>query len=294
MNPKRIAVLGSSGQLGTDLVEVLRLDDKGETLPLSHADCDCTNANQVAEILRQLRPDVVINCAAYVRVDDCEDHAREAFEVNAIGALNIARACAAADALCVYVSTDYVFDGAKGMPYIESDPTCPINVYGASKLAGEHLVQQTAPRCLIVRMASLFGKTGARGKGGNFIETVLRRVKAGEPLRVVNDVTMSPTYARDASEALALALRDGMTGPLHLTNGGACTWYEFAEAVLDFTGFGALVVPVSSKALPMPARRPHNSALKSERPFRELRQWQDALEAYLIEKGHVRVESYSC
>ena len=131
MNPKRIAVLGSSGQLGTDLVEVLRLDDKGETLPLSHADCDCTNANQVAEILRQLRPDVVINCAAYVRVDDCEDHAREAFEVNAIGALNIARACAAADALCVYVSTDYVFDGAKGMPYIESDPTCPINVYGA-------------------------------------------------------------------------------------------------------------------------------------------------------------------
>lgn len=287
MKRRKIAIVGSTGQLGTDLSEVLREDDRFDVIPLSHQDADCTKTNEVQSVLLKLHPDAVINCAAYVRVDECEDHAREAFEVNAIGALNIARACAAADALCVYVSTDYVFDGAKGMPYIESDPTCPINVYGASKLAGEHLVQQTAPRCLIVRMASLFGKTGARGKGGNFIETVLRRVKASEPLRVVNDVTMSPTYARDASEALALALRDEMTGPLHLTNGGACTWYEFAEAVLDFTGFGAPVVPVSSKALPMPARRPHNSALKSERPFRELRQWQDALEAYLIEKGHV-------
>ena len=106
MASQRIAVLGSTGQLGTDLVEVLRLDDKSETLPVSHADCDCTNANQVGEILSKFHPDVVINCAAYVRVDDCEDHAREAFAVNAIGALNVARACAAVEALCVYISTD--------------------------------------------------------------------------------------------------------------------------------------------------------------------------------------------
>ncbi len=171
-------------------------------MPVSHADCDCTNANEVAEVLRKLHPDVVINCAAYVRVDDCEDHAREAFEVNALGALNVARACAAAKALCVYISTDYVFDGAKASPYVESDPTGPINIYGASKLSGEHLVQQAAPHSLIVRMSSLFGKTGARGKGGNFVETIVRKAKAGETLEVVNDMTMSPTYARDASAAL--------------------------------------------------------------------------------------------
>src|SRR5438309_5797720 len=163
MNRQRIVVLGSTGQLGTDLVEVLRLDDKYETLTLTHADCDCTNAHEVVEGVRNLHPDMVINCAAYVRVDDCEVHAREAFEVNAIGARNVARACAAVEALCVYISTDYVFDGSKGSPYVESDPTCPINVYGASKVAGEHLVQQAAPHSLIVRTSSLFGKTGARG-----------------------------------------------------------------------------------------------------------------------------------
>ncbi len=181
MNRQRIVVLGSTGQLGTDLVEVLRLDDKGETVPVSHAACDCTNANEVGEMLRKLHPDVVINCAAYVRVDDCEDHAREAFAVNAIGALNVARACAAVEALCVYISTDYVFDGSKGSPYVESDPTCPINVYGASKVAGEHLVQQAAPHSLIVRTSSLFGKTGARGKGGNFVETIVAKAKAALP-----------------------------------------------------------------------------------------------------------------
>ncbi len=288
MSSQRIVVLGSTGQLGTDLVEALQLDDNVEALPLSHQDCDCTNATQVTSVLRDLRPDIVVNCAAYVRVDDCEDHVEEAFRVNAVGALHVARTCAGQSALCVYVSTDYVFDGSKLGPYVESDAPQPINVYGASKLAGEYLVEQTAPSWLIVRMASLFGKTGARGKGGNFIETVIKKAKAGEPLRVVNDVVMSPTYARDASKALMLLLRERATGIFHTANDGACTWYEFAKVVVGFASIDAAVVPISSNQFPTRAHRPKNSALRSERAGAcNLRPWQDALLAYLREKGHV-------
>jgi dTDP-4-dehydrorhamnose reductase len=287
MNRTSVAVLGATGQFGTDLVEVLREDGKFEVMPLSHADCDCTDERKVARVIGSLHPDTVVNCAAYVRVDDCEEHASEAFNVNAIGALNVARACASLHALCVYVSTDYVFDGTKDTPYVESDPTGPVNVYGASKLAGEQMVRQATPRWIIVRMASLFGKTGARGKGGNFVETVISKAQAGEILRVVNDITMSPTYARDAAEALALLLRTEATGLFHVTNKGACTWYGFAKAISDLIGVGTAVVAVSSSEFPNRARRPKNSALMSDQARRELRPWQDGLKAYLLEKGHI-------
>jgi dTDP-4-dehydrorhamnose reductase len=284
---RRIAVLGSTGQLGSELVNALRMDNKFETLALAHSDCDCRKGPQVTNAIRNFHPDVVINCAAYVRVDDCEDHAHEAFEVNTVGALNVARACAQFSALCVYISTDYVFNGAKDGPYVESDATCPINVYGVSKLAGEYLVKQTASRWLVVRMASLFGKTGARGKGGNFVETVINKAKTGEALRVVNDIIMSPTYARDASKALVSLLQEGTGGVFHLTNSGACTWYEFAKMILDFTGIVAAVVPISSDEFPTRARRPANSALRSMYSACDLCPWQDGLLAYLKEKGHI-------
>ena len=288
MNRISVAVLGATGQFGTDLVEVLREDGKFEVVALSHSDCDATDETKVAQIVESLHPDAVVNCAAYVRVDDCEEHASEAFNVNAIGALNVARACAWVDALCVYISTDYVFEGSKDTPYVESDPTQPVNVYGASKLAGEHLVQQAAPRWLIVRMASLFGKMGARGKGGNFVETVIRKAKAGEVLKVVNDITMSPTYARDASEGLALVLRTGATGLFHVTNAGSCTWYEFAKQVCDSVGAPARVEPLRSTEHNARARRPMNSALQSQRSRIQSRPWQDALASYLIERGHIK------
>jgi dTDP-4-dehydrorhamnose reductase len=289
MNRTSVAVLGATGQFGTDLVEVLREDGKFEIMPLSHADCDCTDEGKVARVIRSLHPDTVVNCAAYVRVDDCEEHAREAFNVNAIGALNVARACAAANVLCVYISTDYVFDGRKATPYTESDLPNPINIYGTSKLAGEHLTRQAAVRWLIVRTASLFGKTGARGKGGNFVETIIKKGKAGEPIKVVNDITMSPTYSRDAANGLAALLRNRATGLFHIANGGACSWYEFAKTISDIAELGNSVFPVSSSEFLSPrARRPKNSALITEGWDLELRPWKDALKAYLVEKGHLR------
>ena len=286
-----VAVVGSSGQLGHDLVEVLRATDRYEVVALDHRRIECTDLNSVRAALLPLRARVIINCAAFVRVDDCEAQASEAFAVNALGALHVARAAAESGAKCVYISTDYVFDGSKDSPYIESDVTAPINVYGASKLAGEQLVRQAAPHGLIVRVASLFGKTGARGKGGNFLETILAKARDGEPLKVVDDIVVSPTYARDASRAIAQLIAADAQGIVHAVNSGTCTWYEFAETAVKLCQFSVPIEAVSSLQFATPARRAKNSALVSARLLSEFRiampHWRDAVRAYLIEKGHL-------
>jgi len=224
-------------------------------------------------------------------VDDCEERSEEAFQVNALGALNVARAGAELDALCVYISTDYVFDGEKGEPYTEDNTPSPINVYGCSKLTGEYLVRQACPKWLIVRVASLFGKAGARGKGGNFVETILAKAKAGQPLRVVNDIYMSPTYTLDTARALEVLVRQRATGLYHLANDGTCTWYEFARKALDLVDLDVNPEPTSSINYPTKARRPHDSSLQSTRLDSllgsGLRPWQEALKAYLVEKAHI-------
>jgi dTDP-4-dehydrorhamnose reductase len=289
----KIVIFGSNGQLGTDLVETLRLAGEFDVVPLTHGEADCTKADMVNTVVAKLRPHTVINCAAVVRVDDCEDQANLAFEVNAIGALNVARACRTMDARCVYVSTDYVFDGMKKSAYIESDQTNPINVYGASKLAGELLVRQTAPRWLIVRVASLFGATGARGKGGNFVETILAKAKKRDLLRIVDDIRISPTYTRDAAKAVRRLIKLEAMGIVHAANGGSCTWCEFAREIVKFTAIDATLEPVPSIEYPAKARRPANSALISERSSELFQQppraWQDALKDYLDERGHARL-----
>ncbi|MGH7773968.1 MAG: dTDP-4-dehydrorhamnose reductase [Candidatus Binatia bacterium] len=287
----RLAVIGSTGQLGTDLVEVLKEGRDYQVFPLSHAKVECTEPDSVRRELREVRPGVVVNCAAFVRVDECEDRPEEAFRVNALGALYVARACAEIGALCVYVSTDYVFDGEKGEPYNEEDKPRPINVYGASKLAGEHLVQQACPRWLIVRMASLFGKAGSRGKGGNLVETILAKARAGETLRVVNDIRMSPTYTCDTARALERLLQQKATGLFHLANDGTCTWYEFAKKALDLVGLNNKLEPISSIDYLTRAPRPRDSTLRSIKldPSLKgaLRPWDKALRAYLVEKGYL-------
>jgi dTDP-4-dehydrorhamnose reductase len=284
---QRVVIIGSSGQLGTDLVEAFQSHEAYEVLPLTRPQADCTDAGSVRKAVLRLRPSLVINCAGFVQVDECEDQPQHAFAINALGALHVARACAAADSMCVHISTDYVFDGSKADYYVESDSAYPVNVYGASKLAGEILVRQTVPRWLIIRAASLFGRTGARSKGGNFVETILAKAKMREPLRIVNDVRMSPTYTRDAAMALVGLVEAGTNGIVHLTNDGACTWYEFAQQILGLVGLRVSIDPVSSKEYPTTARRPKNCVLQSERSLVKLRSWKDALKAYLIEKGHM-------
>lgn len=305
---RRVAIIGSTGQLGSDLVRVLRpTTPPGDSLfpspsmgegepfgfevfPLSHHNIEITDPDSVHKVLTGIRPDVVINCAAFVRVDECEDHPEEALRVNALGALHVARCCAELGALCVYISTDYVFDGRKAAPYTEEDPPHPLNVYGISKLCGEHFVRASCPRHLIVRTSGLYGVAGSRGKGGNFVETMIRLAGEGKPIRVVDDQVLAPTYTRDLAEAIRRLLGRQASGVVHITNSGQCSWFEFARAIFDLLGIEASLEPVTSEAYAAKARRPAYSVLGSARveelglPL--LRPWQEALEAYLREKGH--------
>ena len=285
----KVAVLGGNGQLGTDVVLAFRGAGGQDVLPMTHAQVEVTDPESVRAALAQGRADVVVNCAAFHRVDDCEKRPDEAFRVNALGALHVARACAEINALCVYISTDYVFDGQKGMPYTEEDCPRPVNTYGASKLAGEHLVAQSCPRWIIARVASLFGRAGPRGKRSNFVEAILSKGTAGEPVRVVDDMRMSPTYTHDAARALAHLIRQGATGVFHLTNAGACSWFEYAEEILALAHLEATVEPVRSSDHFSAARRPRNSSLrglKVDGPAKQsLRPWEEALKAYLDDRN---------
>lgn len=283
---RRLTLIGSTGQLGTDLVVALQQAGDFEVIPLTHADIECTDPSSVQRALLAVRPEIVVNCAAFVRVDECEHAPAQAFLVNAVGALYVARICAEMNSRCVYVSTDYVFQGTKGAPYTEEDSPNPINVYGASKLAGECLVREAAPHWLIVRTASLFGLPGSRGKGGNFVETVIARARRGDLLTVVDDVRMSPTYTRDLTRGIAQLLRSDSTGVVHLTNAGSATWYEFARKILGLLRLEADIRPIASGEYKTAARRPTNSTLASVVFGNPLRSWEDALEDHLVACGY--------
>jgi dTDP-4-dehydrorhamnose reductase len=279
----KVAVIGPRGQLGSALCEAFRRRAV-DCVELDHGRVEVTDPQSVLVALRDARPAAVVNTAAFHKVDACEEDPKRAFEVNALGALHVARACREAGARCVYVSTDYVFDGAKAEPYLEEDLPNPLNVYGASKLAGEHLVVQTCPDALVVRVASLFGGLGSRGKGTNFVLTVLERARRGEALRVVDDVRMSPTYAEDAAAAIVELVARGASGVFHVVNKGACSWYELAVRVLELAGLRVPVHPVPQEAYPARARRPRNSALstaKLEARGLRLPPWEDAVQRYL-------------
>ncbi len=274
----RVAVIGSSGQLGSHLVPILN-DANHDVIALQHANIECGDPESVRVVLEPIEPEVVINCAAFTDVDKCQDQPAEAFRVNALGALYVAQVCARIGSLCVYISTDFVFDGEKGEPYTEDDCPNPINVYGASKHAGEVLLRQACPQWLIVRMASLFGKTG------NFVETILRKARMGKSLRVVDDVYMCPTYACDASRALERLVRQRATGMFHLANAGRCSWYELAEKTFEIVRLSPALESIPSHEYPYHARRPKDSSLR-RRASNDgldtlLRPWQQALEVYL-------------
>ncbi|BAA29503.1 290aa long hypothetical dTDP-4-dehydrorhamnose reductase [Pyrococcus horikoshii OT3] len=286
----RIAIIGANGQLGTDLVEVFGNDPEFEVVPLTHKDLDVTIPESL-KVLKEIKPDVLINTAAYVRVDDAELYPEKAFAVNAIGALNVARIANEIDAVNVYISTDYVFDGEKGEPYTEEDVPNPINVYGVSKYTGEIFTRNYSPKHYIIRVASLYGKAGASGKGGNFVEWVIEKAKHGEELKIVDDQFMSPTYTKDVARTLKefLKLRSEF-GVYHMVNEGFCSWYEFTEAIFDVLGWNVEIKPIKSNELNRLAKRPRFSALKNEKLEKiglRMRHWREALEEYLKEKGYV-------
>jgi len=282
----KVAIIGANGQLGTDLVKVF-----GDiAIPLTRKELDVTDKDTL-KILEEFKPDVVINTAAYVRVDDAEDEADKAFQVNAVGALNVGRITNKINAINVYISTDYVFDGSKDTPYTENDIPNPINVYGASKYAGEILTKCSCNKYYIIRVSSLFGVAGASGKGGNFVETMIKKGEAGKELNVVNDIKMTPTYTKDAAIAIKKIVEKNLPyGLYHVTNDGVCSWYDFAKAIFEMLGMDVKLNPITSDKFPTKAIRPRNSSLsiKKLRSFGiDIRHWKEGLKDYLLEKGHL-------
>ena len=258
----RVHVVGAGGMLGQDVVRAAGAD----AVALTRAELDVTDAEAVRDALRGA---TVINCAAYTDVDGAESDAEAARAVNETGARNVA---AAAERI-VHVSTDYVFDGRKRTPYLESDVTGPLQEYGRSKLAGELAVAEANARHAIVRSSWLYGVGG-----GNFVETMLRLGGERDELRVVADQVGCPTFTGHLARALLdLAARDDY-GIHHVSGGGACSWFEFAQAIV---GDRAAVVPCRTEEFPRPAERPAYSVLESERGSPELPAWQDGLGAYL-------------
>ena len=235
----------------------------------SHAELDVTDA---AAVRAALGGATVINCAAYTNVDGAESETEAAHAVNAGGARNVAEAAARV----VYVSTDYVFDGAKADPYVESDETGPIQQYGHSKLEGERATAEANPDHLVVRSSWLFG---AGGK--NFVETMLTLARERDRLPVVDDQVGSPTFTGHLAEALVALADGGERGVLHVAGSGSCSWFEFARTIFERAGQDAELRPCTTEEFPRPARRPANSVLVSERGAPGLPAWQDGLDAYL-------------
>ncbi|MEM3883170.1 MAG: dTDP-4-dehydrorhamnose reductase [Candidatus Methanomethyliaceae archaeon] len=283
----KIAIIGSTGQLGTDLMKVFK--NEYETIGLTHQEIEVTEYNSCL-ILKRYQPEVVINTAAFHKTDQCEEEPLRAFSVNALGARNIAAISKELEAITVYISTDYVFDGSKEEPYTEDDTPNPINTYGISKLAGELYTKQN-PQHYIIRVASLFGVAGASGKGGNFVETIIEKAKRKEIIRVVNDMWMSPTYTKDAAEAIKRILERRLPFAVyHVTNQGKCTWYQFAEQVFSYLGMRPELQPIKTRDLKQKAKRPIFSPLTSTRLPKYgiiMRRWEEALHDYLVEKGHI-------
>lgn len=270
-----ILVVGAKGMLGQDLMRVLPGDVRGVDIE----EIDITSPESVRRVLVTLKPRVVVNCAAYTDVDGCETNIDLAMRVNGEGVGNLSVVTREIGALLVQVSTDYVFDGTKGTPYVEDDPVNPLNVYGKSKLLGEEKAREN-PDHLIVRTQWLYGHGGK-----NFVETMLRLAGERKELAVVDDQIGSPTWTVDLSLAISELIGNGRRGTYHAANRGSCSWYELAGAIFAEAGVSMTVRPQTTAELGRPAPRPLYSVLDCEKLTHDvglkLEEWREALRNYL-------------
>lgn len=279
----KILVTGAAGMLGSDLVD--RLTGRHEVVGVTRNEFDILDELQVRAFLIEARPDWVIHSAAFTNVDGCEKEPDKAYRVNGEGPGNVARACWHVGARMAQVSTDYVYDGTKGEPYVEDDPVAPLNVYGRSKLMGEGEVLKVLPDALIVRTSWLFGR-----RGPNFVEAILGQVGKRDELTVVDDQVGSPTYTPDLADGIVRLVEAGAPGVVHLSNEGTCSWYDYAKKIFELAEVsGISVKPITTEQLGRPAVRPKYSVLSKERYYsitgHRLRDWKDALAEYIRRRG---------
>ena len=284
---KRI-VLGSRGQLGSDLCDLLKsYFDSVQLKQLTRNDIDISQLDLLDVSLNALEFDVLVNCTSYHKTDDVEKNSQLAFLVNSKAVEVMAKACQGKSARFVHISTDYVFDGSKKQPYTEYDNPGPLNVYGASKLMGESLAQLYCENTMVLRVASLFGKRGASGKGGNFLTTIMKHAIEKGEISVVNDQWMSPTWTGDVAKMiLALLDKNAPPGIYHAVNSGIATWYDLAKYACQLSDIQVDIKPVSSAEFPTVAIRPAYSVMdnaKISTIIGRIPRWQDAVKSFLHE-----------
>ena len=280
----RILLIGAAGQLAQDLLPVLQ--KRGHAVTATrHEQLEICSAEAVCQTVAEVRPECIINTAAFHRVDDCEEQAEKAFAVNVLGVRNLAQAAEEAEAALAHFSTDYVFGGEKRTPYTESDLPRPLSIYAMSKLAGEFAARRYCSRHFVIRTCGLYGPGGSRSKGGNFVETMLRLAGQGKTLRVVSDQIVTPTATADLAERLLPLIESQRYGLYHMSSAGECSWYEFAAEVFRLAGVSADLQPTDSKSFGAKARRPGYSVLDNcamrAAGIAEFRPWKEALADYM-------------
>ncbi len=286
---KSISIIGSNGQLGSDLVKTF-LSAEWNVVPMTHSEISVENYDSVKKSLCGLRTDWIINTAATHKVDECEKNSQKAWEINVEGAKNVAKAASQLGMRTVYISSDYVFSGDKGSAYNEKDHVSPINAYGHSKAGGEAVTLAASEDNLVVRISSVFGAAGSSGKGGNFVESIIKKAKSGDPFKVVDDILMSPTYTIDASIKILELLSQDKSGIYNASNAGFTSWYGFACEILTQTKLDALITGSETNLESVP-KRPKNSSLdisKVEALLTKSPTWSQGLNCYLLQKGHIK------
>jgi dTDP-4-dehydrorhamnose reductase len=281
----RVAVLGADGQLGQDVcVEFARNSD--EVHRLTHAQAEICSLDHVAGVLREIKPELIVNTAAFHHVERCEQDPAQAFAVNAIGARNVAIIGDELNATLVHVSTDYVFDGRADQPYLESDTPAPLNVYGNTKLAGEHFVRAHSRRHFVLRTSALYGKNPCRAKGGlNFVDLMLKLSREREEIKVVESEKVTPTSTAELARQLVRLSRSNDYGLYHATAEGSCSWFEFAREIFALSGITVRLAVASPGDFPAKVRRPSYSVLENRRlktaGLNVFRDWKHGLRDYL-------------
>jgi len=274
----KILITGSNGMLGHDLKDVL--EDNHELILTTSKTLDITNKDYVLDFIRENKPDVVINAAAYTDVDGCETNQDTAYAVNGDGVKNLALACKEIDCPLVHISTDYVFNGENTRPWVEDDEIGPISVYGKSKLQGEQAILEILDKFYILRTAWLYGMNGK-----NFPKTMLELAKNHSEITVVYDEVGTPTYTPDLAGAIAELIETDYYGVYHLTNSGNCSWCEFARYIFEVADVDVKVIPVTASEFARPAPRPHYSVLENKNwiknGFKPLRSYKEAITEYI-------------
>lgn len=287
MRGERVLITGGGGQLASDL-ELLLARESAIHAPARER-LDVTDDEALARTIEDFGPTLVVNCAAFHNVEVCEQEEDRSFAVNARAVKRMAQRSSEAGARLVHLSTNYVFDGTREAPYSEDDRPNPRSIYALSKLAGEYAALAYATDALVVRGAGLYGLHGSASKGGNFVTRMLARAASGEPIRMVADQRLSPTFTADLAAGIVNALDARVSGLVHLTSGGECSWHDFTVSIFEIAGVAALVKAVSTVRRPGAADRPLNGVLTCAAAARAglppLPHWRDGLADYLDRAG---------